>query len=126
MPGRGGKCFLRRMKRDKRGWRRWFWRSGSADDAADFDFGPAEIDQQAEGLASRPQVIPVLRDMHVTQRANHLGFDDDLVLDQEVGGKFANNHLVVKDHDSPLLDGADPALSHRVGKGISETFSMNP
>jgi hypothetical protein len=49
-------------------------------DAADFDFGLAEADQQAQGLARRPQVVPALRKMHVAQRASHLGFDDDLVL----------------------------------------------
>jgi hypothetical protein len=56
--------------------------------------------------------------MHVAQRADHLEFDDDLVLDQEVSGKFANDHVVVKDHDFSLLDGAEPTLSHFVGKGI--------
>jgi hypothetical protein len=76
-------------------------------------------------FARRPQVIPALRDMHVTQRADHLEFDDDLVLDDHVGGIIANDHVVVKDHDSPLLDDAEPGLPHLVGKGISETFSMD-
>jgi hypothetical protein len=68
--------------------------------------GPAEVDQQAQRLARHLQVIPALREMQVAQRADHLEFDDDLVLDQEVGGIFANNHVVIKDDDSPLLDGA--------------------
>jgi hypothetical protein len=64
--------------------------------------------------------------MRVTQRSDHLEFDDDLVLDDQVGGIFADNHVVKKDHDSPLLDNAEPGLSQLVGKGISETFSTNP
>jgi hypothetical protein len=56
--------------------------------------------------------------MHVAQRADHLEFEDDLVLDQEVGGKFANDNVVVEDTDSALLDGAEPALSDLVGKGV--------
>jgi hypothetical protein len=31
--------------------------------------------------------------MHVAQRADHIEFDDDLVLDQEVGGIFADDHV---------------------------------
>jgi hypothetical protein len=69
---------------------------------------------------------PALRDMHVTQRAGHLGFDDDQILDYQADGIFANDYVVVKDHDSPLLDDAEPGLPHLVGKGISETFSTNP
>jgi hypothetical protein len=64
--------------------------------AADFDFGAAEVDQQAQGLSRRPHVVPTLRDMHVTQRAEHLEFDGDLVLDQEVDGKSTNDRFVVK------------------------------
>jgi hypothetical protein len=56
--------------------------------------------------------------MYVAQRADHLGFDDNLVLDQEVGSEFVNDHAVVKDADSPLLDRAEPAPSHFVGQGI--------
>jgi hypothetical protein len=48
---------------------------------ADFDFGPAETDPQAEGLARRPHVVSALRDMPIAQRSDHLAFDDDLVLD---------------------------------------------
>jgi hypothetical protein len=44
--------------------------------------------------------------MHVAQRGDHLEFDDDPVLDQEVGGIFANDH-VVTDDDSSLLDGVE-------------------
>jgi hypothetical protein len=47
--------------------------------------------------------------MHVAQRCDHLEFDDDLVLDDQV---------VVKDHDSPLLDDPETGLSHLVGKGV--------
>ena len=37
----------------------------------------------------------------------------------EVGGLFAyNNVIVAKDHDSPLLDDAEPRLSHLVGQGV--------
>jgi hypothetical protein len=47
-------------------------------------------------------------------------------VDRQVGGVFAKEHAGVKDDDTPLLDDAAPALSQLVGKGISETFSMNP
>ena len=86
--------------------------------AADFYFGPAEVYEQAQGLACRSEVVSALREMHIAQRADDLEFDDDLVLDQQVGGKFANDNVVVKDDDSPLLDGAEPALSHFVGEGV--------
>ena len=65
-----------------------------------------------------------MREMHVAQRADDLEFDDDTVLDQQVGGKFANDNVVVKDDDSPLLDGAEPALSW--ARAFSYTFSTNP
>jgi hypothetical protein len=87
-------------------------------DTADFDLGPADVDQQAQGLAGRPLVVPALREMHVAQRGDYLEFDDDLVLDYQVGGIFADNHVVVKDYDTPLLDDAEPGLSHLVGKGV--------
>ncbi len=60
-----------------------------------------------------------MRDVHVAQRPCHLEFDHDLGLDHEVGGLFANDHVVVKDNDSPLLDDAEPALWQLVGKGFS-------
>ena len=59
--------------------------------AADFYFGPAEVYEQAQGLACRSEVVSALREMHIAQRADDLEFDDDLVLDQQVGGKFAND-----------------------------------
>jgi hypothetical protein len=80
--------------------------------------GPADVDQRAQGLAGRPQVVPALREMHVAQRGDYLKFDDDLILDHQVGSIFAGDHVVVKDHDSPLLDDAEPGLSHFVGKGV--------
>src|SRR5476651_599789 len=64
--------------------------------------------------------------MPVAQRADHLEFDDDLVLDQEVGGLFANDHVVIKDDDSPLLDDAEPALAHLVSKGVLVNLFNEP
>jgi hypothetical protein len=54
--------------------------------------------------------------MHVAQPGDHLEFDDDLV--QEIGGIFANDHVVIKDDDSPLLDDVESALAHLVSKGV--------
>jgi hypothetical protein len=71
-------------------------------------------------------VVSALRDTYVAQRSDHLEFDDDPVLDDQVGGLFADNHVVVKDQDSPLLDDGGPGLSHLMDEGISETFSTNP
>jgi hypothetical protein len=48
--------------------------------------------------------------MHLAQCAGHLEFDDDLVIDYQVGGLFADSHVVVKDHDSPSLHDAEPGL----------------
>jgi hypothetical protein len=31
---------------------------------------------------------------------------------------LANDHVVIKDDDSPLLDDAEPALAHLVSKGV--------
>jgi hypothetical protein len=56
--------------------------------------------------------------MLVAQAADHLAFNDDLVLAQEVGGIFANDYVIAKDDDSLLLDGAEAGLPHLVGKGI--------
>jgi hypothetical protein len=64
--------------------------------------------------------------MPVAQRADHLEFDDDLVLDQEVGGLFANDHVVIKDDDSPLLDDAEPALAHLVSQGVLVNLFNEP
>jgi hypothetical protein len=49
-----------------------------------------------------------------------------LVLHQQAGDKFANDHAVLKDDDASLLDSIDSAFSHFVSKGISEIFSTNP
>jgi hypothetical protein len=87
-------------------------------DAADFDLGPAEVDQQAQRLAGGAQIVPTLRDVQVAQPSNHLKFNDNLVLDQKIGGLFANDHVVVKDDDTPLLNDTQPAFSHLVGQGI--------
>jgi hypothetical protein len=89
-------------------------------------FGRPKLISRQSGSPVARRVVSALRDMHVAQRADHLELDDDLILDYHVGGIFADNHVVVKDHDSPLLYDADPALSHSVGKSISETFSTNP
>ncbi len=83
----------------------------------------AEVYEQARGLACRSEEASALREMHVAQRTDDLEFDDDLVLDRQVGGKFANDNVVVKDDYSPLLDGAEPALSHFVGEGVVHLFN---
>jgi hypothetical protein len=57
--------------------------------------------------------------MHIAQPADHLKFNDDLILDQEVGGKFANNHVVIKDDDCPLLNGAEPGLRISCARAFS-------
>jgi hypothetical protein len=56
--------------------------------------------------------------MHIAECSDHLEFDDDLVLDYQVGGEFANDHVIVKDDNPPLLGGAEPGLSRLVGKDI--------
>jgi hypothetical protein len=84
---------------------------------ADFDFGPAETDPQAEGLARRPRVVSALRDMPIAQRSDHLAFDDDQVLD---------NHGGEKNHASPLLDDAEPGLSHLVANGVPVDICNEP
>jgi hypothetical protein len=56
--------------------------------------------------------------LEVAQRPDPLEFDDDLILDQEVGDKFANNHVLLKDHDSPLLHDTEPAFPHHVRKSV--------
>jgi hypothetical protein len=54
--------------------------------------------------------------MHVAPRSDHLEFDDDMVLDYQVG-LIANNSADVKDHDPPLQDWTSPTYgqghSHR-------------
>ena len=50
--------------------------------------------------------------MHVAQRGDDLEFDDDLGLYYRIGGIFADDHVVGKDPDSPLLDDAESGLSH--------------
>jgi hypothetical protein len=102
--------------------RRLSTRKGGGD-PADFDFGPAEIDQQAQGLARRPQVVAALRKMHFAQRGNHLKFGDDLVLDQQAGGIFANDHAIAKDDGTPLLN---PNFRISWARALSEAFSTNP
>jgi hypothetical protein len=49
--------------------------------------------------------------MQVAQRSERLEFDDDL-------GIFANDHIIVKYDNPPLLDDSEPRLSHLVGNGI--------
>jgi hypothetical protein len=66
------------------------------------------------------------RGLPVAQRADHPGFDDDLVLDRQVGNIFAGNHAIMKDDDPPLPHNAKPTLSHLRDNGISETVSTNP
>ncbi len=64
--------------------------------------------------------------MHIARRSDHLEFYGDVVLDQQVGGRFSSNHVVARDDDFPPLDDAEPGLGHLVGQGISETLSKNP
>lgn len=56
--------------------------------------------------------------MYIAQRGDHLEFDDDPVLDQKVSSKFANDHAIVENDDSPLLNNAEPALSDLMSQGI--------
>jgi hypothetical protein len=64
--------------------------------------------------------------MRIAQGADHLEFNDDPVLDQEVGGLFTNDHVVVKDNDSAMLDGAEPALAQLIGKRILVNLFNEP
>lgn len=56
--------------------------------------------------------------MRVAQRTDHFEFEDDPILGYEVGGIFADNHVVVKDHHSTLLHVAEPGLSYLMRQGI--------
>jgi hypothetical protein len=47
-----------------------------------------------------------LREVHIAQRGDHLDFDDDLVLNKEVGATFVNDHVVIKDRASRCCTGA--------------------
>ena len=100
-------------------------RSRLGGQAADFYFGPGEVYEQAQGLACRSEEVSALREMHVAQRADDLEFDDDMVLDQQVGGKFADDNVVVKDNDFPLLDGAEPGTFAFRGRGRSLVHLFN-
>jgi hypothetical protein len=64
--------------------------------------------------------------MHVVQRGDDFEFDDKLVLGQQASGLFAYDYVVVKDDHSPLRDGAEPALSHFVAKGIFGNLFNDP
>ncbi len=48
------------------------------------------------------RVAPALPEIHVTQHADHLEFDDELVHGEEFGGEFANQNVVAGDDDAPL------------------------
>ena len=82
--------------------------------------------EQAQGFACGSEVVAALREMHVAQRADDLEFDDDTVLDQQVGGKFADDNVVVKDDDPPMLDGAEPVFRIWWARASWSTFSTNP
>jgi hypothetical protein len=56
-------------------------RFGLGGDAADFEFGPAEVDRRTERLAPTS-----FRGGHVAQHDDHLEFDDGQVLDDWGGG----------------------------------------
>jgi hypothetical protein len=94
--------------------------------AADFYFGPAEVYEQARGLACRSEEVSALQEMHIAQRADDLEFDDDLVLDQQVGGKFANDNVVAKDDDSGCWTPPSPHFRISRARAFSYTFSTNP
>jgi hypothetical protein len=67
-------------------------------DAADFDFGSAEVDLSAQGFTGR-QIVSAVRDMHNAQCTDDLEFNDDLILGHQVGGAFANDRVGVKRSD---------------------------
>ena len=85
-------------------------RSAWGGDAADFDFGPAEVDRRAWRLAGGAQVAPASRDVRIAQPADHFQFDNHLVRDQQAGGKDGDDLAVARDDESALLDGAEPAI----------------
>jgi hypothetical protein len=74
----------------------------------------------------RPELISRHRGLPVARKSfRHCGTCPSLsaagrglVPDQEAGGVFANDHVVIRDDDSPLLDDAEPALAHLVSKGV--------
>jgi hypothetical protein len=73
-----------------------------------------------------PIACKSLRKVHVAQWGNHLKFGDDLVLDQQAGGIFANDHAIARDDGAPLLNRAEPELSHLVGKGFFVNLFNEP
>jgi len=58
--------------------------------------------------------------------AAHLEFDDDLVLDDQVGGTFADNEAIVINRNSPLLHDAKPGFRISWARAFSWTVSINP
>src|ERR1700722_17582429 len=101
MRGCGGSWFLRRMKRisgdEGDGSRDQAWATEHAKEGVMRRIStwdrPKLISRPKGGLglAGRPQVVPASRQMHVAQGWDYLEFDDDLVLDYQVGGIFADN-----------------------------------
>jgi hypothetical protein len=56
------------------------------------------------------------RGISLSLSADHLEFEDDLILPQKVGGLFAS--------DAPLLDAVEPALSYCPHFRIARTFVL--
>lgn len=72
-------------------------------DPSDFDFWPAEVDQQANGQTCGFEIVESLRHVNVIQGLDRLQLNHDTILNQKVSNIVANNHTIIVDRNAILL-----------------------
>ena len=88
------------------------------DDAADLETGVAEVQQQGQMQAGSFQIIHALRDVDAVEGSHCFQFDDDAVINQEIGGVLTNHNAIVSNNNRMLLRNFQAILPKFVRQAI--------
>ena len=87
-------------------------------DAADFETGVAEIQQQCQLQASGLQIFHALRGVDAVEGSHCFQFNDDVVINQEIRGVLTNEDAVIPNDDRMLLRNSRAILAKFVRQAI--------
>jgi hypothetical protein len=86
--------------------------------AADVEFGPTEVDEEADGRSGRLEVIEALGCVEVRMLPAGLEFDDHGAFHHQVRNEITHDDSVIADFNALLLNDREPSFSQLMGQGV--------
>jgi hypothetical protein len=88
------------------------------DDAANFQTRMAEVEEQCQAQAGGFQIVHALREVDAVEGSHCFQFDDDAVINNQIGGVFPDDNSVVSNDDRMLLRDAEAVFPQLVSQAI--------